>query len=106
MGLFDGVSGLLADVFGDPITYRPRLGAARVIQSVFRLQPIEMLGEDGLGVIGSQPTWRVRSDLLGDWSEGDEIEAPNGKRYRLRHMMPSASPATDAHLMFVLEEAG
>lgn len=105
MGLFDGVAGLMADVFGDPIPYRPRIGAERIIQSVFRVQPLEALGEDGPGVIISQPTWRVRADLIGDWGEGDEILAPDGRRYRLRHMLPSASPAADANLLFILEEA-
>lgn len=37
------------------------------------------------------------------WTDGDEIEAPNGRRYRIRNVSATGSPAADAMVICELE---
>lgn len=103
MSLFDGMAGLLCDVMGGPVIWQPLAGAETEITSVFREEPMEVLGTDEFPVIVSQPTWRVAADRVEGWQAGDLIQPGNGKTYRIANAVPSASPADDGMMLFRLE---
>lgn len=103
MSVFDGMSGVLASVFGAPITYLPQGGTPRVVQSIFRDMPVEAVDQDGHPVLITSPSWRVQHDLVPELVKGDRIEPGNGKTYAVFNVVPSGSPASDANVICELE---
>lgn len=102
--LFDGMGGALADTFGAPVAYFPRDGGpSRLIRSVFRKKPIEMLDEAGRTVLAVNPVWRVPRTEAQGIARGCEIEPQPGQRWRVLNRHPSGSPAADATVTFALE---
>lgn len=104
MALFDGVAGLLSDVFGDPVTYLPQAGGTQSVVSVFRRQPTEGVDSDGHPVLILAPTWRVRSDLVPGVKRGDQIRPGDGRLYEVMNVQPSGSPGSDAFFICELYE--
>lgn len=102
--LFDGVAGLLSDVFGGPVIYRPKGGDERAIQSVFRKAPLEAIDSDGHPVLIVAPTWRVRRDLAPEVTRGDRIVPGDGVIYEIQNTHVSGSPASDAFILCELFE--
>ena len=104
--LFDGMAGLLSDVFGAPVVLTPPGGDAFTVQALFREAPTEVVGEDGRGVWIEAPTVKVRRDLVAGierlWHVAPST-AP-GRDFRVLSVHPSGSPAADAFLIAVLEE--
>jgi hypothetical protein len=103
--LFDGMAGLLNDVFGDPVSYQPAGGAARMVQSVFRFENALSSGPDGHDVLMLMPIWRVPKDLGIAPAKGDQIQPGDGKTYCVLNQRPSVSPADDRFIICELEEA-
>lgn len=103
MALFNGMAGILADVFGGQVVYTPAGGVSRPVQSIFREQPIEAQDQDGHPVLITAPTWRVRNDLVPEIARGDRIAPGNGKLYAIHNVTPSGSTAADANLICELE---
>lgn len=101
--LFDGVAGLLADSLGASVRHRPVGGDPAGIQSVFRTDPIEVLGADGGPALISQPTWRVPADRAAGIKPEDLIEPWDGKTYRVVNRIMSGSPGADRFHIFALE---
>lgn len=101
--LFDGVSGLISGVFGAPVTLTSQTGAVRIIEAVIRNSPVELMGEDGRGVLDVAPQMRVVAWVAAGIEVGDHVETASGVRYRVLHRQPSGSPATDAMTLFGLE---
>lgn len=97
--LFDGVTGLLADVFGDPVIFAPKVGAPRPIQSIFRETPVDLVDADGHPVRSVGPTWQVQRDLVPEVAKNDRIILGDGRIYEIQARWPSGSPATDAFLI-------
>ena len=95
-GIFDGMSGILSEVFGSRITYFPQDGTSRQIQSIFRETPIEVEGADGQLVRIDAPTWRVRRDLAPDLRRDDRITLADGRSFRVMVVHSLGSPARDA----------
>lgn len=102
--LFDGMAGLSAGVFGDPITYIHRFGAISRVQSIFRETPVEAQDQDGRPVYLVSPTWRVSRVLVPDVARGDQIIAPNGQKFEVKNVWPSGSPAVDATVVCELKK--
>ncbi|HBD92145.1 MAG: hypothetical protein A2092_16165 [Rhodobacteraceae bacterium GWE1_64_9] len=102
-GLFDGMAGLVAGVFGKPVTYQPKDGLAREVLSVFRDQPVEALDGDGHAVLITSPSWRVQKHLVPELAKGDRIHPGNGRSYAVLNFEPTGSPATDAAVICELE---
>lgn len=96
---FDGMTGILADVFGGLVAYLPQDGSSRDIQSIFRESPIEIPGADGNEVLIEAPTWRVRRDLVPELKRGDHITVADGRRFRVRTVHSNGSPSLDAHVI-------
>ena len=101
--VFDGMAEVLTGVLGDPVSYSPAGGAARIIDSLFRKTPIQITDTDGREVLIMAPTWRVRSDLAPEVKRGDRIQPPDGLTYEVVNVQPSGSPAGDAFLICELE---
>lgn len=105
MGIFDGVTGILSDVFGDPVTYLPAGGAAREIQSIFREAPVEVEGADGQLVRIDAPSWRVTRDLAPHARRNDRITVRDGRSFVITVVHPTGSPASDAFLICELQRS-
>jgi hypothetical protein len=100
---FDGISGLLNDVFGDPVRVMRTGGDVETIQAVFRRDPIEVAGHDGLPVLILSPTLKVPETTK--LSRGDVVEpsiAP-GERFVVQNGEPSPSPSADRLVVYELE---
>lgn len=104
MALFDGMAGLLNDIFGDPVVYMPQGAASRTVASVFRRAPTEADGEDGHPILVLAPTWRVRSDLAPEVRRGDQIRPTDGRLYEVLNVQHTGSPASDAFFVCELIE--
>lgn len=77
VALFDGVTGLLNEAFGEEITHFDRAGGARSVVSVFRKTPVKVTDDQGGAFLLVSPWWRVSQDALPERPrEGDEIAAP------------------------------
>lgn len=106
--IFDGMAGLLNDVFGDPVTFQPVSGITQQVQAVFRTEPIEVTGSDGHVVLIIAPTLRVMRNVLPGIGRGDLVKpsstAAEGKTFRVLNRIQTASPAVDAFFVCELEE--
>lgn len=105
VALFDGLAGILADVFGEPVTYLRQGGAPpETVLSVFRRQPAEETDSDGRGILVMAPIWRVQAQLVPQLARGDRIIPGDGRTYEVLNVQPSASPAADAFVVCELYE--
>ena len=111
MSIFDGMAGLLNEVFGDPVTHRPAAGLPSVIRSVLREDPVNLAEEDGPAVIGTALVWKVPAPAAAaaEIADGDEIDGwaggPfEGRTFRILNKVPAGSPAADRFILYMLEE--
>lgn len=103
-GLFDGLTGVLSDVFGAPIIWTPPGGTAETVQSIFRRVPVEVEGPSGEPVLAMQPIWRVRTGAMSRAPKsGDQIQPGDGRTYRITAVQEGGSPAGDRFLTCELE---
>lgn len=102
MGLFDGVTSMLDDVFGSEVTVTPEGGAARVERLVFREGPF-VVENDGVSFTTVLPTLSGDRRKIADLVDGGTVDPGNGKIYRCLSALPSGSPAEDARLTIELE---
>lgn len=104
--VFDGVAGVLASVFGAPVTIHREGRAAETFQAVFRETPVEQETADGRTFVTVSPTLRLRQSDVALLRPGDQVlpaSTPN-RRFQVLQSMTSGSPATDAFVTYVLEE--
>lgn len=104
-GIFDGMAGLLGEVFGARITHWPRSGVEHDLQGIFRAPPITLMGEDGRGVLETGPALRVARPAADDVAVGDLVRPAGDALYRVISRTPGGSPAADAFILFELELA-
>jgi hypothetical protein len=104
MTLFDGLTGIAADLLGSAVVYTPGAGTPRTVQGILRRTPVRAIGPDGVDVLITSPSWRVRADLVPEIARNDRVEA-SGRAYRVLSHWPQGSPAADAHLICELEDA-
>lgn len=104
--LFDGLSGIVAGIFGDLIEYAPRVGMVRPVASIFRENPIEIIGQDGQTLLIDAPTWRVARNLVPELGRGDVIRVPDGRFFEVQAVHPGGSPALDASVIAELHMRG
>lgn len=102
-GLFDGVAGLLSDVFGSTVTLASQAGFSSQIQAVIRSEPVPLVAPDGRTTLDMRPEMRVTSGIAAEICSGDSIITASGKAYRIVARQPSGSPAADAMVIFDLE---
>lgn len=105
MGLFDGLTGILADVFGDTVTLTPVSGPALTLTAVLRLEPIEVPAAEGGSVLLHTPTLRVRLTDAPNIGHGDLVNAATDPSvtYAVVNIWPSRSPAADRFVVCELE---
>lgn len=103
--LFDGVAGILSGAFGATVTHFGKDGTMTEVQSIFRKTPVEVQTDSGESILVTSPWWRVSQDALPVRpARGDQILAPDGKRYKIENVWPSGSAARDAFLLCGLGE--
>lgn len=102
--VFDGMAGLLADVFGSSITVTPSGGSATAVTGIFREGPIKVPDADGFPVTVVSPTLRIAASEGVTLAFGDAVDPGNGRTYRVVDPVPSGSPAADAFTIYSLEE--
>jgi hypothetical protein len=102
-GIFDGMAGALADVFGAPVRYQSACSGPRVIRSIFREAPVEVMDDMGRASIVVAPTWKVPATQADGIERGDEIEPQPGRRFRVLNRVHSGSPAADRFVTFEME---
>lgn len=102
--LFDGVSGLINDVFGAPLTYTPKFGLPREIRAIFRGSPVDLVDADGIRVRDLGPTLRLRRGDAPDIGRGDQITLSDGRRFEVDAVWPYRAPASDGFLVCDLTE--
>ncbi|GGE26630.1 hypothetical protein SAMN05421774_11251 [Gemmobacter megaterium] len=95
---FDGMVGVFSDLLGAPVSYTPAGGAARVIQSIFRESPVDLLDRDGHPVRDVGPVWKVAKVDAPELKRGDTITLENGRTFEVQAVWPGGSPASDAFL--------
>lgn len=103
-GIFDGMAGVLNSVFGAPVSHTPQGQASRTIDAVFRKEPDTVTDREGHDYLIAVPTLRVLKADAASISRGDEIEPGDGAKYVVLNQQPSGSPASDAFVVFELEE--
>lgn len=101
--IFDGMAGLLSDVFGSPIIHTSADGSERTITGIFRGHPVDLSEEDGHTVLEIAPTLRVTSQAAVGILVGDRILPTGAAVHRVLNRIPSGSPASDAFVIFELE---
>ena len=97
--LFDGMSGILAGVFGGSVRYEPVEGFVRDVASIFRETPVEVVGADGQAVLIEAPTWRVARTLVPEVRRGDVLRVGDGRLFTITAIHTAGSPAADAFLL-------
>jgi len=95
---FEGMTGILADILGDPVIYQPASGDPRSIQSIFREGPEDVVDDDGHPVRVVGPRWKVRKSDAPDLKRGDTITLQDGRVFEVQAVWPGGSPASDAFL--------
>lgn len=101
--IFAGVSGIAADILGDPVSYTPQGGPTRLVQSILRRTPVRAIGPDGVDELVTAPSWRVRRDLVPEIQREDLVSDGVGT-LRIVNIWPQGSSAPDAHLLCQLED--
>lgn len=104
MSVFDGMAGVLGDALGTSVMHLPVQGQSSSIQAVFREGPVRVLDEDGGFVLTTFPSLKVQEPLAASLQRKDRIDPGNGKIYEILNSQPSGSPASDAFVIFELEE--
>lgn len=102
--IFDGVAGILNDMFGASVTITPAAGVPVNVQAIFREEPVVIGGGEGGDVLGVMPTLKVQSAGAAGLATGDTVDPGNGKIYRIVNSSVSGSPAADRFIIFELEE--
>jgi hypothetical protein len=102
--IFDGMAGVLNDVFGAPVMVFPVAGGMLTGNAIFRDTPISVATEDGHSLLVTSPTLRMQRPDADQIAAGDEIQ-PDGdaRRFRVLNRLASGSPAADAFVVFELE---
>ena len=127
--VFDGMTGVLADVFGAPVTISGSVAAtvaglfreavmeqeARqaavaihegTVAGLFREAVVEQEGADGRVFFGVTPSVKLRKGTVAALVKGDVV-APSvapGRSFTVLQAFPSGSPADDAFVVYALEE--
>jgi hypothetical protein len=100
---FDGMTGVLNEVFGSPVVLTRQGDGPVTVTAVFREMPVEDDVADGRSVVTMMPTLRLRK-TDGDLAKGDLVAPGNGKTYVVLRPIQTASPASDAFVFYPLEE--
>jgi hypothetical protein len=101
--LFDGMAGLLTDVFGGPVTITPVGGAPQAVRGVFREVPIDDDVADGRPGFSFVPVLRLQKLLSDSLTKHARVTLPDGREFILLRPVPGGSPAADAFVTWEME---
>lgn len=101
--LFDGMTGVLNDVFGAPVVHVPAAGGSNNLTGIFREDPIEVDTGEGDPITIVDPTLRLRATDAAGVAVGDQV-TPEGKAaHKVASKVTGGSPASDGFVIFQLE---
>jgi len=105
--IFDGLTGVLNQVFGAPVIVTDKAGISVTLTAVFREEPVDIYAEDGRPTQFIKPTLRVLKSDLPRVAKGFTVRPPSvaPRRFTVIRVLPSTSPAADGFTMCELEEA-
>jgi hypothetical protein len=106
MSIFDGLTGLLASAFGDPVTVTRSGHGSVTVAGIFRESPLDEAAGDGRSFVTTVPHVQLRRSDFATLAVGDVI-APSstpGRTFKVLQPYPSGSPAVDAFVTYELEE--
>jgi len=102
---FDGMAGILNDVFGDPVVVTPPFGPPVTLQGMFRDSPVEdpaALGRPyGVDVFTVQLQKPLPAQVVRDARIEPSIRP--GEAFRVLGIFSDRSPATDAFVIVEVE---
>lgn len=101
--LYDGLAGVLNDIFGAPVKHTTKAGVCRELRGVFRREPDEYVDDEGRAVVVVGPSLRLQKSDAANVKVGDVIEIEGGARFQVTGWRPNISPAADAFILFDLE---
>lgn len=101
--LFDGMAGLLTDVFGGPVTITPVGGAPQAARGVFREVPVDDDLADGRPGVSIVPVLRLQKPLSDSLTKNARLVLPDGRQFILLRPVPGGSPAADGFVAWELE---
>jgi len=105
MSVFDGLTGVLAAVFGAPVTITPVSGSAVVVRAILRETLVTDEDEGARDHALPVYTLQVRKPIpaaLVRGSTATSAERP-GETFLVRGVYPDRSPASDAFMVAALE---
>lgn len=105
MSVFDGMTGVLDEAFGAPVTWTAAPAGPVTISGVFREEVLDEAIADGRPDTLAVPMLRVRKTvaLLAKGHLVQPSAAP-GRSFTVLRVIPASSPAADAFLLYILEE--
>lgn len=104
--LFEGLSGLLNDVFGDPVQIETAASGVDIVQAVFRRDPVSVADDDGREFLIISPTLRMLKQDAQALAKDDLVHPPGAQSYAVVAKHPTnGNPAEDAFVYIELEEA-
>lgn len=103
---FDGMAAALNTVFGAVVTVHHLGGGTTILRGVFREMSVEEDTGMGHAQAVDMPTLRLQSDQVPAFVTTDRIEASvaPGRVFRILRPLKSGSPASDAFILYALEE--
>ena len=101
--VFDGMAGVLNQVFGAPVTIIDRAGVSSAIQAVFREVPLDMSTADGRSVLDIMPTLRVLRSDVPRLAKGYQVRVADGRKFKVLRAVQTISPASDAFVLYEME---
>jgi hypothetical protein len=100
--LFDGMAGMLNDVFGAPVELWRAGGKLGDLRGILRSPPVEAITADGRPTVVAVPVLRLPATAAPLPQRGDTIRQ-GGRQWRVLGIYPSGSPAGDHFLIHELE---
>lgn len=101
--VFDGIAPALTGVLGADVTILPAGGGPITVRAVLRDTTVETEDDEGNPVILSMTVLRIPRPNAGVLDTGDTV-LQGALQYRVRHKVPSDSPADNRFDIFVLEK--
>ena len=104
---FDGMGDVLVGLLGAEITHLPAAGGSVVIDGHIRRYRVTLLDGEDRSVLAYQGLLRLRRDIAATAgvAVGDRVQDAAGRIYKIANEHDSASPGTDALIVYDLEDS-
>ena len=105
MSVFDGMAGVINRAIGAPVTHVAQAtGVSTDLQGILREAPYDLTDQDGREVRVLVSTLRLTAQDAAAIFRGDTIRTADARVFRVSNRQPGGSPASDAFVIFELED--